>query len=328
MITHSFLRVAADDRVGRRRAPQLKVLYILGTARCGSTILDNILGEIPGFFSGGEIRFLWTRHLEGRFCGCGKPVGDCDVWSSALARSTDDGVPAETIVRWQHDAVRLKHTAQILRARPEELPAGPLGAYAREILAVYRRLGEHTSARVIVDSSVRPSNGAVLRLLPDIDAYFVHMVRDPRAVVYSRSQVKANPDRTIPAEMPRARPPVAAFHWNAVNLAAEAVARKVDPSRFLRIRYEDFVSDPVTTVQGITELVAEEPESIPINAAGEVYLNVNHTASGNPSRFQTGVVRVRRDNRWLDSLSRRDYMVTTALTLPLLLRYRYPIRAR
>jgi hypothetical protein len=314
-----------DPSESRRRGHQLKVLYILGTARCGSTILDNILGEVPGFFSGGEIRFVWSRHLEGRFCGCGKRVGDCDVWSAVL---TPGGADAETIVRWQHDAVRVKHIAQILRTNPEEIPQGPLGSYAQELLGVYRRLEKVTSARVIVDSSVRPSNGALLRLLPDVDAYFVHLIRDPRAVVYSRSQAKANPDRAVPAEMPRIRPPVAALHWNAINIAAEAVGRKVDPSRFLRIRYEDFVSDPVATVQRITELVREQPESIPVNSAGEVYLNVNHTASGNPSRFQTGLVRVRRDNRWLNSMSRSDYLLTTAITLPLLLRYRYPIRAR
>lgn len=250
------------------------------------------------------------------------------MWSAVLAPSTQGVADAKTIVRWQHDSVRVKHIAHILRAHPGEIPRGPLGSYAWELLGVYRRLEEVTSARVIVDSSVRPSDGALLRLLPDVDAYFVHLIRDPRAVVFSRSQVKANPDRAIAAEMPGIRPPVAAVHWNAVNIAAEAVGRKVDPSRFLRIRYEDFVSDPVSTVQRLTELVREQPESIPVNSDGEVYLNVNHTASGNPSRFQTGVVRVRRDNRWLNSMSRNDYLLTTAITLPLLLRYRYPIHGR
>ncbi len=250
------------------------------------------------------------------------------MWSAVLAPMTNGGTDAQTIVRWQRDSVRVKHIGRILRAEPGEMPAGPLGSYAQELLGVYRRLGEHTSARVIVDSSVRPSDGALLRLLPGVDAYFLHLVRDPRAVVYSRSQVKQNPDRAGPAQMPRTRPPIAAVHWNVVNTAAEAVARKVDPSRFLQLRYEDFVADPPATVERITQLVREEPTSIPVNSSGEVFLNVNHTASGNPSRFQTGAVRVRRDNRWLNSMSQRDYVVTTAITLPLLLRYRYPLRAR
>jgi len=250
------------------------------------------------------------------------------VWSEVLAPSTQGGPDPKTVVGWQHDAVRVKHTPRILRTDPGDIPAGPLASYAHEILGVYQRLEKITSGRVIVDSSVRPSNGAVLRLLPEVDAYFVHMVRDSRAVVYSQSQLKVNPDRAVPAEMPRIRPPVAALSWNAVNLAAEAVIRKVDAGRVLRIRYEDFVADPAATVRTITEHVGEEAESIPVNSAGEIYLNVNHTASGNPSRFQTGVVRVRQDNRWLKSMSRRHYLIATALTVPLLLRYRYPIRAR
>jgi hypothetical protein len=308
----------------------LKLLYILGTSRCGSTILDNILGEVEGFFSGGEIRFLWDRYLAGRFCGCGKAVGDCDVWSTVLAPSTQSstaGANAETINRWQHDAVRVKHTARILREDPEDIQRGPLGSYANEILDVYRALEKVTSARVIVDSSKRPSNGAVLRLLPDVDAYFVHLVRDPRAVVYSQSQVKANPDRTVPAEMPRVPPARMALEWNALNMAAEAVRRKVDRDRYLLIRYEDFASDPVATVNQITAFVEEQPASLPIDASGKVFLNVNHTVSGNPSRFERGVVQVRRDDRWLTSMPRGDYLLTTAVALPLLLKYHYPIRA-
>ena len=37
----------------------VKVLFILGTTRCGSTILENVLGSAPGFFAAGEIHMLW-----------------------------------------------------------------------------------------------------------------------------------------------------------------------------------------------------------------------------------------------------------------------------
>jgi hypothetical protein len=320
-LAHSGERVVTDAGVTK-----LKILYILGTSRCGSTILDNILGEVNGFFSGGEIRFLWDRYLAGRFCGCGKPIGDCEVWSSVLAPSAGASADAKTISRWQHDAVRVKHTARILREDPKAVRRGPLGSYAGEILDVYRALEKVTSARVVVDSSKRPSNGAVLRLLPDVEAYFVHLVRDPRAVVYSQAQVKPNPDRNVPAEMPRVPPGRMALEWNALNLAAEAVRRKVDRHRYILVRYEDFASDPGAAVRRIVDFVGEQPGSLPISSNGEVFLNVNHTVSGNPSRFQTGAVQVRRDDRWLRLMTRNDYMLTTAVALPLLLRYRYPIR--
>ena len=64
-----------------------KVLSILGPGRSGTTILGNILGEVPGFFAAGEVRFVWQRGLiERRPCGCGMPVPDCSVWSAVLRR--------------------------------------------------------------------------------------------------------------------------------------------------------------------------------------------------------------------------------------------------
>ncbi|MBA3432215.1 MAG: hypothetical protein H0U16_12145, partial [Actinobacteria bacterium] len=52
--------------------PPLKVLFIMGWTRSGSTILDNLLGEVEGFFSTGELHYLWRRGLlEGRLCSCG-----------------------------------------------------------------------------------------------------------------------------------------------------------------------------------------------------------------------------------------------------------------
>ena len=72
-----------------------KVLYIAGWGRSGSTILDNVLGQVDGFFSAGELMFLWRRGLiEGRLCGCGRPLRDCDVWMHILDRAYPAGVDA------------------------------------------------------------------------------------------------------------------------------------------------------------------------------------------------------------------------------------------
>lgn len=43
---------------------EVKVLYIAGWGRSGSTILDNVLGQVEGFFSGGELSYLWERGLS------------------------------------------------------------------------------------------------------------------------------------------------------------------------------------------------------------------------------------------------------------------------
>src|SRR4029078_5765586 len=71
------------ERVARSvdRTQGLRVLFIAGWGRSGSTLLDRILGQVPGVFSAGELRHIWQRGVgEDRLCGCGEPFASCSVW--------------------------------------------------------------------------------------------------------------------------------------------------------------------------------------------------------------------------------------------------------
>jgi hypothetical protein len=91
------------------------------------------------------------------------------------------------------------------------------------------------------------------------------------------------------------------------------------------VRYEDFVRQPRSIVERITDMVGVSPESTPFVSDTSVRLGVHHTVSGNPIRFNTGTVDLIEDNRWLAGLSQLDRAVTTALTLPQMLAYHYPV---
>ncbi|MGB3634443.1 MAG: hypothetical protein WA982_10425, partial [Rubrobacteraceae bacterium] len=65
-----------------------KVLYIVGLGRSGSTILSNSLGQIDGFFSAGEICYIWRQNfIENRLCGCGQPFDKCPVWTQVVKKA-------------------------------------------------------------------------------------------------------------------------------------------------------------------------------------------------------------------------------------------------
>jgi hypothetical protein len=81
-VTSPFEPTASPGNVRKRQ----KVLFIMGMTRSGSTVLDNVLGEVDGFFSAGEVRLIWKRGiLESRSCGCGSPVLECPVWREVVA---------------------------------------------------------------------------------------------------------------------------------------------------------------------------------------------------------------------------------------------------
>ena len=300
-----------------------KVVYILAWGRSGSTILDNVLGEAEGFFSAGEIRFLWVRGVtKGWRCGCGKPVVECDVWSSVLEElsSTEDRSlqeDAATVEAMQSELARVRHTWRLLKGGKGGEARAKIDRYAETLARLFRATSDKTGAHVIVDSSKRPSDAAMLTLVEGVDLYAVHLVRDPRAVAHSWSKRNSRVGRHGVVK--------STTNWVLWNLAAASVRRKLG-GRAMLVRYEDFVAEPRRVIEDIVALVGEDASAVPALAGNRLQLGTNHTVSGNPSRFRTGEIEVSPDHRWLRELSGWKWWVATVLALPLLGRYGYPVR--
>ncbi len=174
---------------------------------------------------------------------------------------------------------------------------------------------------VIMDISHSPFYGRLLGLLPQLEVFFIHLIRDPRAVAYSWSVPKPQPG---PYPMRRIGAIKSTLLWNLWNIAAEQMQHR-DPERFLRVRYEDFVLQPRAIMEDILQLLRERPSSLPFVSDRAVTLGPNHTLRGNPCRFQTGNVDLTEDLRWKTQMKRRDQWMTLLLAWPLALRYGYPI---
>jgi Sulfotransferase family len=308
------------------RLDRVKVLYIEGTGRSGTTLLDNLLGQVPGFFSAGELRFIWERNLlEGRICGCGQPFGSCPVWTEVVRRAFGGAgaVDPHEMIRQREAAVRLRHTplaaTRWAEARLRPRSAGYLDALGR----LYGAIAEVAGCRVIVDSSKYPSYGFLLGMVAGVDLYLLHLIRDPRGVAHSLGRAKQEPVGTGRfKQMERAAPAASAINWNVCNLVAEAFARRT-PGRYLRLRYEDLVAQPRAVLPRILAHLGEAGGELPLVGEHAARLGTNHTVSGNPSRFDTGVVELRRDDEWRTRSRAATKAVVTALCLPLLARYGY-----
>jgi hypothetical protein len=308
---------------------RVKVLYIAGSGRSGSTILDRILGQLDGFFSAGELCNLWDRGLlDHRKCGCGVPVDQCPTWTGILATGFGrqlDQADATRVIALRRGWVRVRHIPKVL-ATHWRRPAD--GDELLEVLGrLYGAVQAHTGCRVIVDSSKAPLYAELLARIPSIDLYVVHLVRDPRATAYSWLRRKQLPDFDDARQMQRLRPLKSSGLWALWQTMSELLMGR-PPSRYLRVRYEDFVADPEAVVRRVTALVGEEPSRLPFVSGVAVRLHVTHSVSGNPNRFETGPVQLRPDTEWVDCLSRPHRALVTAVTWPLLLRYRYPLRPR
>jgi hypothetical protein len=296
-----------------------RVLAIVGSDRSGSTLLDNMLGGVPGAFSAGEIRYMWERGFaEGRLCGCGRKIVDCDVWSKVIERLPPD---AKDVGRMLEDLelLRTRHVLSLEIPVYRQRYRSVVSELAKRIQPLYRTLAEVSGAEVIVDSSKRPTWARMLALMPEIDLTVVHLVRDPRAVAHSRKRYKKQPDSDEERGMPQHQPVTSASFWTAWNIASERLRHEVP---YLLLRYEDLLADPVGKVDEIRALVGLT-RARPGLTATSVDLEPSHTVSGNPGRFKTGTVPLRVDDAWRRDQRAVDRMTVDLLTLPLARRYGY-----
>ncbi len=303
-----------------------RVISIAGSDRSGSTLLDTILGTVDGFFSAGELRYLWERGvIEGRRCGCGDPIPECEVWGPVLAAlAGHDGIP---------DATAFVGELDLLRTRYAPLAMTPFSRarfvrHIEPIVDVYARLlptvREITGSRVIVDSSKRPLYTFMLSRVPGVELTVVHVVRDPRAVAHSRSRYKRQLDTAEQRGMTQAPPLRAAMSWTMWNVGVRSLAGRLP--RYVVVRYEDLIGEPEATIRRIMHTAGADDAAVPFISGSTVTLQPNHTVSGNPSRFTTGDVELRLDAAWERDMRPRDRRLVTAVTLPLLGRYGYPVR--
>jgi hypothetical protein len=306
-----------------------RVIYLGGLGRSGSTLLERLLGELPGACTAGEVVHMWQRGIvEGERCGCGQPFGDCAFWR-AVGQEAFGGWDAVDVGRiaWLREKVdRTRHIPLVaapppgpVRARIEEY----VGYYAR----VYSALATVSGCDTVVDSSKHASLAFCLRRQPGLDLRVIHVVRDSRAVAYSWSRKVSRPDSPAATTyMTTYTPARAAGQWNLQNQALALLARTGTPT--LRVRYEDLVAAPAATLAQIAEFAGlqADGEFGFLGADGEgpcADLHPAHTASGNPMRFLTGRVSIRGDDRWRQAMPLAQRRTVTALTFPLLTQYGY-----
>ena len=296
----------------------LKILCITGWCRNGSTIIGNVLGEVPGVFHVGELHFLW-KNAAGKGannrCGCGSELTSCPLWSQILSATRPAGLDvqdwADAVVQCQRACVRTRHTWRVLR---RGLHDDQIREHAALMSQTYHAIAERTGARLIVDTTKIPGEAALLAHLDAVTPYYVHLVRDPRAVAQSWSQEK---DYCYIMSASKST-----AYWHGFNTASQAIVRRYS-ERSLFLRYEDFTADPAATIEVLLRLCGEDPAASPVRGR-RIELHANHTVTGNPDRFFSGSALIRpTDDSWQAGLSTSARLAALALSWPQFRRYGY-----
>jgi hypothetical protein len=305
-----------------------KVVFIGGIGRSGSTLLDVLLGHLPGFFSSGELKYVWDRGLgDNQLCGCGAPFRACPFWQEVGERAFGgwDRLGAEEIAGFRTPSIATTRQLPLVLApglsRDYALRAD---AYASAMGKLYRAVAAAAGARVVVDSSKSAGHAFLLRRIPGIDGRVVQLLRDSRGVAYSWSKTVVRPEVVgETAYMGRFTASQAGRSWIVQNVPFHALRVVGVPK--LTVRYEELVASPRRELERILAFVGEPAGAGVLDFLREsaVELLPNHTLSGNAMRFERGSLELRLDDEWRRRLGRGDRLRVLGLTWPLMTAYGY-----
>lgn len=306
-------------------SPTIQLIYIAGAGRSGSTLLSNILGQLPGAVSVGELYYLWERGLEDNIlCGCGTPVRECAFWMRVLERTRElSGVQnVKAVLRAGVKNTRTRHMLWLQTGAGRRRFVSRSQPFIYLLQSMYRAIAEQTGCASIIDASKFPTYCYLLTQTPNIDVTVVHLIRDARAVGFSWQRRKYNPDADgLFGRMSTGR---SALIWDVWNIGAEMMRRFSPSERYYRLRYETFVEQPEQALGDIIRVAGLDARPENVITDGMVTMRQGHTIGGNPVRFERSM-RLRLDTEWQRVMPTTKWALTTALTWPLLNRYRYQL---
>lgn len=319
------------DLVEPQAAPPdpLRVVFIGGQGRSGSTLLERALGQIPDVVSVGETVHLWDRGLrDNELCGCGQPFSACPFWSEVgqLAFGGWAQFDADDAVDLRFSVDRNRYLPLLVKPSLSHSYQRRHQQYLDRLHRLYVAIAEVSGARTIVDSSKHASYALLLSRMPGIELRLLHVIRDSRAVAHAWTKTVARPEAGgIP--MPVYGPAKAAVLWDVQNVVIEQLRRSHD---YQRIRYEDFVRAPKDVLLDAAKFAGVEDDAavLAMMEGNTLSLGPSHTVAGNPMRFVSGDVTIRSDETWQREMPAGRRRLVNALTLPLQRHYGYRSSAK
>ncbi|MFQ5786423.1 MAG: sulfotransferase [Thermodesulfobacteriota bacterium] len=303
----------------------IKVLYIGGYTRSGSTLLDQLLGQIDGMFSVGELRHIWNNSFENNhLCGCGKPFRECEFWNEVINEAFGgfERLDIARIKSLKHNADRMRYMPYLMYANKPTFYKKRFDAYAKILGELYKAIHKVSDCEIILDSSKDPSHGFILNAMSEIDLYCIHLVRDSRAVAFSWMRKKIKPEIHWTKEyMPRNHPVKSALEWTVMNLSVQTLTHMNNHCVFLR--YEDYVASPHKVLTQCLKRLGLGQQDLDFLNSPRIGLKVKHSVSGNPIRFSNEISGIEQDTEWQEKMLKYQKLWVTALTFPLLFKYGY-----
>lgn len=306
----------------RPGAQQIPIIYILSNGRSGSTLLDLLLGAHPSIWTLGEAQVLpWDLRRKDAPCGCGVLLSDCPFWSPLVP---DMAIEQGTIpLHYFREspgggkALRPKEIISLVSGmtdRSRDLAIAEYGSLNARLFALVSQAAEASrngSITWLVDASKDPYRLAWLHRSGKFDIRVIHLMKDPRAFVYSSTKPVSSGRRSGSGRM--------IGRWVITNaLYSYLCWRLFEPAQVVRLRYEELAGQPQHTLARLGSWLGL---TFPADLVDNFRDRPNHAISGNAMRWQHS--RITLDERWRTELSSASARTIKVIAWPLARLYGY-----
>ena len=281
----------------------IDLIYILSSGHSGSTLIDLILGSHSSIESVGEINKFSeyfassSKTVNGSKkvkCNCRLPITECSYWSQ-VREKLDSSIVSN---------INLENN------------------FAERNYQLMSAILQVSGKKIICDSSKNIKRLSPLLFSDLFNVYIVHLVRDGRAYGFS---MKSKQERIIAKygsfdnyNKEKYNYYKAINKWNKGNIYKHNKFKQL-PNYYL-LRYEDIVANPEKYISEILKLIDLKFESTQL----EFYNFTHHNIDGNGMRMKTRQ-EIKKDTRYLEKLSARDWWLGTAIGWRALREFNYPL---
>ena len=255
----------------------IKIIFIGGTGRNGSTILGKIFDTAEGVTNIGEAsRFSLSKRMQNLniLCECGNSIDKCNFWKNKNIINTnllDDNYTNLLKLRNAHKLIFFKRNKNIHKIQ-------------KHIFNFFMKI--NTNNDIYFDTSKHPSYSLIYNSINEFDVTFIHMVRSPYQFVYSQTKKK----EYLLGKMSIFR---ASLQWLTYNLFYE-IFRYFNKNKCTRIFYEDFVRNPNKVFKNIQKFNPDLNiiKLFKFNDKKQIQLKIGHSLAGNPDKFSDKTIKI------------------------------------
>ncbi len=252
------------------------ILYIMGTGRSGTTILEILLSNNSDIFGVGEITHIFQDgFINDEICSCGKPASICEHWSTVRQKCewTDADIP-----KLNQLFINIAWHTQFPKVAANRVPKDQKILFEKTNKCLFQMSAKISGAEIIIDSSKYAGRALELARAFPTKVKIICLTRSPAGLVkaFKKTDAAEQKPKSLPATL---------FYY-IYTIACFRIVAWMLKSRVLRIRYEDMISDPdkiLSKIESWANIDLSQTKNI---LKEKQWLEAGHIVTGNRLRRQ------------------------------------------